>query len=180
MSMMVSFCAVLFPTRCLGWDLELNWVSFWGFSFLLFKIMYPCGEQSKILRRLYHMAIDNCYTLWYCLEASQKYSARIHNDALYHTFMASLWVMSDRVTFAPRLLTQNQRVGRKITRNWLNEVPDLIKTSSGKKDSTKRRHQRHHQRQPGILELKSNISDLVMQLYCCTYFSCCFSAPESH
>ena len=35
MSMMVSFCAVLFPTRCLGWDLELNWVSFWGFSFLL-------------------------------------------------------------------------------------------------------------------------------------------------
>ena len=35
MSMMVSFCAVLFPTRCHGWDLELNWVSFWGFSFLL-------------------------------------------------------------------------------------------------------------------------------------------------
>ena len=23
------------PTRCLGWDLELNWVGFWGFSFLL-------------------------------------------------------------------------------------------------------------------------------------------------
>ena len=37
MSMMVSFCAVLFPTRCLGWDLELNWVSFCGFFFLLFK-----------------------------------------------------------------------------------------------------------------------------------------------
>ena len=35
-SMVMSFCAVLFPTRCLGWDLELNWVSFWGFSFLLF------------------------------------------------------------------------------------------------------------------------------------------------
>ena len=34
-SMVMSFCAVLFPTRCLGWDLELNWVSFWGFSFLL-------------------------------------------------------------------------------------------------------------------------------------------------
>ena len=33
--MVVSFCAVLFPTRSLGWDLELNWVSFWGFSFLL-------------------------------------------------------------------------------------------------------------------------------------------------
>ena len=24
MSMILSFCAVLFPTRCLGWDLELN------------------------------------------------------------------------------------------------------------------------------------------------------------
>ena len=24
MSMMVSFCAVFFPARCLGWDLELN------------------------------------------------------------------------------------------------------------------------------------------------------------
>ena len=35
-SMVMSFCAVLFPTRCLGWDLEYNWVSFWGFSFLLF------------------------------------------------------------------------------------------------------------------------------------------------
>ena len=35
LSMVMSFCAVLFPTRCLGWDLELNWVSFWGFSFLL-------------------------------------------------------------------------------------------------------------------------------------------------
>ena len=23
-SMVMSFCAVLFPTRCLGWDLELN------------------------------------------------------------------------------------------------------------------------------------------------------------
>ena len=29
------FCAVLFPTMCLGWGLELNWVSFWGFFFLL-------------------------------------------------------------------------------------------------------------------------------------------------
>ena len=36
-SMVMSFCAVLFPTRCLGWDLELNWV-FWGFFFLLFCI----------------------------------------------------------------------------------------------------------------------------------------------
>ena len=37
-SMVISFCAVLYPTRCLGWDLELNLVSFWGFSFLLLKM----------------------------------------------------------------------------------------------------------------------------------------------
>ena len=28
MSMMVSFYAVFFPKRCLGCDLELNWVGF--------------------------------------------------------------------------------------------------------------------------------------------------------
>ena len=28
MSVMMSFCAVLFPTRCLGCDLGLNWVGF--------------------------------------------------------------------------------------------------------------------------------------------------------
>ena len=38
MSMMLSFCAVLFPTRYLEWDLELNWVSFWGFSYLLIQL----------------------------------------------------------------------------------------------------------------------------------------------
>ena len=34
-SLMASFCAVLFPTRCLGCDLGLNYVSFWGISYLL-------------------------------------------------------------------------------------------------------------------------------------------------
>ena len=34
------FCAVLFPTRCLGWDLGLNWVSFWGISYLLSLIRW--------------------------------------------------------------------------------------------------------------------------------------------
>ena len=37
-SMIVSFCAVLFPMRCLGWDLRLNWVSFWGFFYLLLHL----------------------------------------------------------------------------------------------------------------------------------------------
>ena len=35
MCVVVSVGAVLFPTTCLGWDLELNWVSFGGFSYLL-------------------------------------------------------------------------------------------------------------------------------------------------
>ena len=39
MSMMVSFCAVLLSTRCLEWDLELNWVSFWEFSYLLLIVL---------------------------------------------------------------------------------------------------------------------------------------------
>ena len=37
MSLLVSFCAVLFPTGCLGWDLRLDWVSFWGISYLLLQ-----------------------------------------------------------------------------------------------------------------------------------------------
>ena len=37
----VLFCAVLFPTRCLGRDLELNWVSSWEFSYLLFLNISP-------------------------------------------------------------------------------------------------------------------------------------------
>ena len=35
---MMSFCAVLFPTRWLGRDLGLKWVSFWGFSYLPFHL----------------------------------------------------------------------------------------------------------------------------------------------
>ena len=31
----VFLCCPFFPKRCLGWDLRLNWVRFWGFSFLL-------------------------------------------------------------------------------------------------------------------------------------------------
>ena len=36
-SLMASFCAVIFPTRCIEWDLGLYWASFWGFSYLLFQ-----------------------------------------------------------------------------------------------------------------------------------------------
>ena len=39
------FCAVLFPTRCLGWDLGINWVSFWGFFFLLILCEW-IGEEA--------------------------------------------------------------------------------------------------------------------------------------
>ena len=46
--LIVSFCAVLFPTRCLGWDLGLNWVSFWGFSYLLFKIMVSNWKHCDV------------------------------------------------------------------------------------------------------------------------------------
>ena len=40
------------------------------------------------------------------------------------------------------------RVGRKTLRNGLNSIPDLIQDFSLENDSTKRHHERHHQRQP--------------------------------
>ena len=46
MSSMVSFCAVPFPTRCLGWYLELNWVNFLGFSYLL--LYYVKGNKGTL------------------------------------------------------------------------------------------------------------------------------------
>ena len=39
------FCVVLFPTRCLGWDQGLNWVSFWGISYLLLQSLLDNLEQ---------------------------------------------------------------------------------------------------------------------------------------
>ena len=39
-SVMVSFCDVLFSAGCLGWALGLGWVSFSGFSFLLLGQAY--------------------------------------------------------------------------------------------------------------------------------------------
>ena len=42
------FCAVLFPTRCLGWDLGLNWVSFWGMSYLLLHSESPYDIKKTI------------------------------------------------------------------------------------------------------------------------------------
>ena len=84
-SMMVSFCAVLFPTRCLGWNLELNWVSFWGFSFLLWFIavygtFLMSGDGATdfwdpgALKHLLHFSCQeicasNLLRLW-CIEAS--------------------------------------------------------------------------------------------------------------
>ena len=48
-SMVMSFCAVLFPTRCLGWDLELNWVSFWGVSFCQQSFFHSAGFLMRYL-----------------------------------------------------------------------------------------------------------------------------------
>ena len=36
------FLCCPFPTRCLGWDLGLNWVGFWGISYLLFHALKAC------------------------------------------------------------------------------------------------------------------------------------------
>ena len=55
MSILMSFWAVLFPMRCLGWDMGLNWVSSWGFSYILqwFKkrrflfLFYPITLEGR-------------------------------------------------------------------------------------------------------------------------------------
>ena len=44
---MVFLCAVLFPMRCLGLDLGLNWVSFLGF-FYLFLSNFPIDIWDKL------------------------------------------------------------------------------------------------------------------------------------
>ena len=50
---MASFCAVLFPTRCLRWDLGLNWVSFWGISYLLLQYYVHFGMRIRKKNRIY-------------------------------------------------------------------------------------------------------------------------------
>ena len=57
MSMMVSFCAVLFPTRCLGWDFKLNWLSFWGFPCLLLLNMSFVHVYQFIWVLVSHLAL---------------------------------------------------------------------------------------------------------------------------
>ena len=52
MYMMVSFLCCPFPTRCLGWDLDLNLVSFWGFFYLLFNVQpiaRSYGDGTSVL-----------------------------------------------------------------------------------------------------------------------------------
>ena len=67
MSLMASFCAVLFPTRCLGWDLGLNWVSFWGFSYLLL-IQDTCCYLSKMASALIELPwhTQSLRNIWLC------------------------------------------------------------------------------------------------------------------
>ena len=48
------FVLSFFHARCLGWDLELNWVSFRGFSFLLFYFetyLYQYKEKMSRTRQ---------------------------------------------------------------------------------------------------------------------------------
>ena len=57
--------AVLFPTRCPGWDRELNWVSFWGFSYLLWKACRYCifeaSHEQTSLNRLFYFQFSSVY-----------------------------------------------------------------------------------------------------------------------
>ena len=53
-------------TRCLGLDLEPNWVSFWGFSFLLFQVMERTrnciwNHQGKINKKVWKRELPFLY-----------------------------------------------------------------------------------------------------------------------
>ena len=93
-SMVVSFCAVLFPTRCLGWYLELNWVSFWGFSFLpiyltlisdSFLNTFPNNTQSSFTVRLYH-PIDIEKENWEVALVESSTPSRVNNISENNNF----------------------------------------------------------------------------------------------
>ena len=85
MSMMMTFCAVLFPTRCLGWDLELNWVSFWGFSFLLFSILI-----------VFYIPISLMIVRFLCVHYEEIYSRFRQYEFLLRMYH-KLWSMYDWV-----------------------------------------------------------------------------------
>ena len=73
----------------------------------------------------------------------------------------------------------NQRVGRKSLRNWLNSVPDLIQDIPWEKGQHKiRYHQSHHQRQPDqqpfpiqVVTGYSNIKHLFSPIFCFLYLT---------
>ena len=44
----VLFCADLFPTRCLGWDLGLNSVRPWEFSYLLLFVTFVSELRTDL------------------------------------------------------------------------------------------------------------------------------------
>ena len=118
---MAYFCAVLFPTR---WDLRLNWVSFWGFSYLL---MYDlvCGLMS----------CANCYAL-----ASYRISSVIRRSFfLPKQFQKSRSVLQDgsrslglfrkgktriiaKFLRADLVIGSHSREGETPSYNWINTV----------------------------------------------------------
>ena len=72
------FCAVLFPTRCLGWDLGLNWVSFWGFSYLHFV---SAGVSPFI----------SCEIWWFRLATVLLKQASLTRSCQFHISVLSLF-----------------------------------------------------------------------------------------
>ena len=67
MSLIVSFYALLFPTRWLGWDLGLNWVSFWRLSYLLLRLLGITFKRQAFTEKgpwqRLHAWIGRCTTL---------------------------------------------------------------------------------------------------------------------
>ena len=92
-SMVMSFCPVLFPTRCLGWDLELNWVSFWGFSFLLFQLCKSCSGLCNPWENLWFGAIiwNNCSKVLEACYSAQLLPLYLYLSGCHWRCLSSVW-----------------------------------------------------------------------------------------
>ena len=80
-------------------------------------------------------------------EKSQPSGQRIMPKARYTLFLALL--VYPRIRISQSASASDVRVSRRKSETDSIKSQISSKTSHGKKDSTKRRHQRHHHRQPG-------------------------------
>ena len=87
------FCPVLFPTTCLKWDLGLNWVSFWGISYLLHRWHgIKWLENTHLFEKICSNHCKNfnlqCHSKWWSMAYSVCY---VLSNWRHKTVTLQLW-----------------------------------------------------------------------------------------